>query len=134
MCPSDSGICPNAPHPTEDTQDENATDRCGSCCSGDDRDPRVGADGQVGKPVKSDALTEEQQKILEQRGYLKPEEIHKLATKTKKAVAKNGDSESPGKASCHSDYVDDDEAKRIQQLVQVDVRPAMGIAKDDRLV
>ena len=92
---------------------------------------RVGADGQVGKPVKSDALTEEQQKILEQRGYLKPEEIHKLASKVKKTVKPGDDA---GKASCHSDYVDDDEAKRIQQLVQVDVRPAMGIAKDDRLV
>ncbi len=91
------------------------------------------ADGfERGKPVKSDALTEEQQKILEQRGYLKPEEIHKLASKVKKTVAAKDE----GKASCHSDYVDDDEAKRIQdeQLVQVDVRPALGIAKDDRLV
>ena len=91
------------------------------------------ADGfERGKPVKSDALTEEQQKILEQRGYLKPEEIHKLASKVKKTVTAKDE----GKASCHSDYVDDDEAKRIQdeQLVQVDVRPALGIAKDDRLV
>lgn len=85
-----------------------------------------------GKPVKSDALTEEQQKILEQRGYLKPEEIHKLASKVKKGV----DTDDEGKASCHSDYVDDDEARKIQgeQLVQVDVRPALGIAKDDRVV
>ncbi|RNC82865.1 MAG: phosphomethylpyrimidine synthase [Phycisphaera sp.] len=85
-----------------------------------------------GKPVKSDALTEEQQKILEQRGYLKPEEIHKLASKVKKGV----DTDDEGKASCHSDYVDDEGARKIQgeQLVQVDVRPALGIAKDDKLL
>ena len=84
-----------------------------------------------GAPVKSAALTEEQQRILEQRGYLKPEEIHKLASKTKKAVGAD-----EGKADCHSDYVDPEEAKQKQAetLVQVDVRPAMGIAKDDRVV
>ncbi|MEO0511562.1 MAG: phosphomethylpyrimidine synthase [Planctomycetota bacterium] len=85
-----------------------------------------------GKPVKSAALTEDQQKILEQRGYLKPEEIHKLASKTKKTVGADDD----GKASCHSDYVDADAAKAMQDgtLVQVDVRPALGIAKEDRVV
>lgn len=87
---------------------------------------------QRGKPVKSAALTEEQQKILEQRGYLKPEEIHKLASKVTKTVTATDE----GKASCHSDYVDDDEARKLQEteLVQVDVRPALGIAKDDRVV
>jgi phosphomethylpyrimidine synthase len=40
--------------------------------------------------VKSDALTEEQQKILEQRGYLKPEEIHKLASKMKGKIEAGG--------------------------------------------
>ncbi len=95
---------------------------------------RVGADGQVGKPVKSAALTEEQQRILEQRGYLKPEEIHKLASKVKKNATPSGDDS--GKASCHSDYVDADEAQELQQteLVQVDVRPALGIGKEDRVV
>ena len=85
-----------------------------------------------GKPVKSAALTEEQQKILEQRGYLKPEEIHKLASKVKKGV-QAGDEVI--KAACHSDYVDEDDAKRIQRetLVQVDVRPALGIGKEDRV-
>ncbi|MEQ8317904.1 MAG: phosphomethylpyrimidine synthase ThiC [Phycisphaerales bacterium] len=85
-----------------------------------------------GKPVKSAALSEEQQKILEQRGYLKPEEIHKLASKVKKGV-KPGDDD--GKAACHSDYVDDEDAKKIQEetLVQVDVRPALGIGKEDRV-
>ena len=87
---------------------------------------------QRGKPVKSAALTEEQQKILEQRGYLKPEEIHKLASKVTKTVTATDE----GKASCHSDYVDDDEARKLQEteLVQVDVRPALGIGKDDRIL
>ena len=87
---------------------------------------------QRGAPVKSDALTEEQQKILEQRGYLNPDQIHTLASKVKgKVPVKDA-----GKAACHSDYVDDDQAKEIQgeQLVQVDVRPALGIAKEDRVV
>ncbi|MFI4915523.1 MAG: thiamine biosynthesis protein ThiC, partial [Phycisphaerales bacterium JB060] len=84
-----------------------------------------------GKPVKSDALTEEQQRILEQRGYLKPEEIHKLASKVKGKLPATDD----GKAACHSDYVDDEDAKKIQEetLVQVDVRPALGIGKQDRV-
>jgi hypothetical protein len=30
--------------------------------------------------------------------------------------------------------VDADEAKRRQELVQVDVRPALGIGKEDRVV
>lgn len=45
------------------------------------------------------------------------------------------------KLSCHSDYVDPDTAKKLQAtkagrevLVQVDVRPALGIGKKDRLV
>ncbi len=63
-----------------------------------------------GAPVKSAALTIEQKQILESRGYLKPEEIHKLAAKTKKTVGAE-----EGKASCHSDYVDADEAKKIQK-------------------
>ena len=36
------------------------------------------------KPKRSAALTEEQKTILEQRGYLSPHEIHRLASKTKK--------------------------------------------------
>ena len=87
---------------------------------------------QRGKPVKSAALTEEQQKILEQRGYLNPDEIHKLASKVKGKV----DTTDEGKAACHSDFVDDEAAKQMQgeQLVQVDVRPALGIGKEDRVV
>jgi phosphomethylpyrimidine synthase len=76
------------------------------------------------KPKRTDALTDEQAKILEQRGNLSPDEIHRLAHKGKKAV-------------CHSDLVEDaDEARRVQQetLVQVDLRPALGIGKEDRLI
>ncbi len=58
----------------------------------------------------SEALTEEQQEILEKRGVLSPEEIHKLASKTKKTVEATGD----GKAACHSDFVDADTAKELQ--------------------
>ncbi len=81
---------------------------------------------QRGKPIKSDALTPEQQQILEQRGYLKPEEIHRLATKTQKAVP----ADDKGKAACHSDYVDDEEAQALQQrqgLVQLNTAPAHNI-------
>ena len=87
-----------------------------------------------GKPVKSAALTPEQQEILNKRGVLSPEEIHKLASKTKKAVGADA-----GKASCHSDYVDPDTAKELVStkggvVVQLDVRPALGIGKEDRVV
>jgi len=103
---------------------------------------RVGANGRVGAAVKSAALTPEQQAILEKRGVLSPEEIHKLASKTKKAMAQRapsvseGSSDADGKLSCHSDYVDPETAKQVQRevLVQVDVRPALGIRKDDRVI
>ncbi|HET6425026.1 MAG TPA: phosphomethylpyrimidine synthase [Planctomycetaceae bacterium] len=58
----------------------------------------------------SAALTPDQQEILNKRGVLSPQEVHKLASKTKKAVGA-----SDTKASCHSDYVDDDAAKKIQE-------------------
>lgn len=84
-----------------------------------------------GKPVKSAALTPEQQQILESRGYLPPEEIHKLASKTKKAVGAEGE-----KAACHSDYVDADEAieRQGEVLVQLNTAPAHGISSEDRLI
>lgn len=55
------------------------------------------------------ALTAEQQEILEKRGVLSPDEIHRLASKTKKSVGAE-----EGKGNCHSDYVDDETAKNIQ--------------------
>jgi phosphomethylpyrimidine synthase len=68
------------------------------------------ADGfERGKPVRSAALTIEQQEILSRRGVLSPEEIHRLASKTRKAVGAD-----EGKASCHSDYVDGDAARALQ--------------------
>ena len=39
----------------------------------------------------------------------RPDEIHKLASKTKKQMGAEHD-----KASCHSDYVDSDEALKLQ--------------------
>jgi len=80
------------------------------------------------------ALTPEQQAILQQRGHLKPEDIHRLASKVKGKVKPADDS---GKASCHSDHVDDEEAKQMQgaeELVQLDVRPALGLSKEDSVI
>ncbi|ODA32609.1 phosphomethylpyrimidine synthase ThiC [Planctopirus hydrillae] len=57
----------------------------------------------------SAALTPEQREILEKRGHLSPQEIHQLASKTKKVVGANKDA----KAACHSDVVDAESAKQI---------------------
>ncbi len=57
----------------------------------------------------SAALTDEQREILERRGVLSPEEIHRLAGKTRKTVGAES-----GKASCHSDLVSASEAQQIQ--------------------
>ncbi len=90
------------------------------------------ADGfDRGKPIRSDALTAEQQEILAKRGVLSPEEIHALASKTKKGVGAD-----EGKASCHSDYVDPDQAKRIQgeQFVQLNTAPAHNLPSHDPII
>lgn len=65
---------------------------------------------------QSAALTESQQEVLRARGILSPEEIHRLASKTRKAV-----STEQGKAVCHSDYLDPSAAERAQRekLVQL---------------
>lgn len=68
------------------------------------------------KPKISEALTPEQREILEKRGVLDPAEIHRLASKTKKAVG--GDD---GKASCHSDYVEAGAAQKLQEEVLVQI-------------
>ena len=69
------------------------------------------------KAKKTAALSPEQQEILKQRGVLSPDEIHKLASKTKKKMGANED-----KATCHSDYVDPETAKEIQQeVIELDV-------------
>ena len=51
----------------------------------------------------SEALSPEQVQILQQRGVLSPDEIHRLAAKTKGAVRAE-----EGKAACHSDVADDE--------------------------
>jgi phosphomethylpyrimidine synthase len=99
---------------------------------------RIGANGKAGAPKKSSALSPEQREILEKRGVLSPEEIHRLAAKpgAGRGAGAQKDQPQPAKLSCHSDYADAETAKRLQHdaLVQVDVRPAMGIAKEDRVV
>jgi phosphomethylpyrimidine synthase len=62
------------------------------------------------KAKVSAALTDEQQSILEKRGVLSPDEIHRLASKTRKSMEAE-----EHKASCHSDFVDADAARRLQE-------------------
>lgn len=62
------------------------------------------------KPKVTAALNEEQTRILKERGVLPPEEIHKLASKTKHAV--HADQQ---KAPCHSDLTDDKQAINLQE-------------------
>jgi phosphomethylpyrimidine synthase len=59
-------------------------------------------------PRVSQALSDEQRRILEARGVLGPEEIHRLASKTRRAMAEDG-----AKAPCHSDRA---QAERAQEL------------------
>ncbi|MCB9951076.1 MAG: phosphomethylpyrimidine synthase ThiC [Planctomycetaceae bacterium] len=63
------------------------------------------------------ALTDEQKAILEQRGVLSPDEIHRLAAKTQKAVGAG----KGAKASCHSDVSDSDSAKTLQVVELADL-------------
>jgi len=63
------------------------------------------------RPHVTQALTDEQRAILEQRGVLDPADIHRLATKTRDSVGAT-----PGhKAACHSDLSDAESASRVQQ-------------------
>jgi phosphomethylpyrimidine synthase len=79
------------------------------------------ADGfERGNAVKSAALSDDQRQILEKRGVLAPEELHRLATKTRKAVG----AASGQKASCHSDHADPSDAQRIQSEKLVELRVA----------
>jgi phosphomethylpyrimidine synthase len=61
------------------------------------------------KPQVSAALSEEQREILRKRGVLTPDELHRLADKTRGDMG--GDS---GKATCHSDHADQDSAQQLQ--------------------
>jgi phosphomethylpyrimidine synthase len=79
------------------------------------------ADGFVRERVmKSPALTLEQREILEKRGVLSPEEIHRLATKTQSALG----TRDGNRAACHSDYSDSETAARLQQEKLVQLRTA----------
>jgi len=85
------------------------------------------ADGfERDKVVQSAALTPEQREILEKRGVLSPDELHRLASKTRKAVGADG-----SKASCHSDYVEPRTAQQIQEqrLVQLRTKPEVTAAE-----
>jgi phosphomethylpyrimidine synthase len=55
------------------------------------------------------ALTDEQREILERRGVLSPEELHRLASKTRKSMGADN-----GKASCHSDVAPAPKAQLLQ--------------------
>ncbi len=69
----------------------------------------------------SDALSPEQQRILKDRGVLSPEEIHRLAAKTKKAMGEEEVTEAPreeianGTPVCHSESVSDERARKLQE-------------------
>jgi phosphomethylpyrimidine synthase len=85
------------------------------------------ADGfERGHAEQSKALTAEQREILEKRGVLSPEEIHRLASKTRKAVGAEG-----AKGSCHSDHVEPKTAQEIQEqkLVQLRTKPEVSAAE-----
>ena len=71
--------------------------------------------------LKSPALNDEQRAVLERRGVLSPDEIHRLASKTRKAVLTE-----PGKkAACHSDVANAVAARDVQDnLVQLRRSPA----------
>jgi phosphomethylpyrimidine synthase len=73
-----------------------------------------------GAAVKSAALSPEQRAVLEARGVLGPDELHKLATKTRKGM-----NAEVGKGSCHSDLVPSETAKALQgRLVQLRTKDA----------
>jgi phosphomethylpyrimidine synthase len=62
------------------------------------------------RPQVTAALTPEQRAILERRGVLAPEELERLASKTRRAMGA-----APGRrAACHSDASDPTEARRLQ--------------------
>jgi len=61
-------------------------------------------------PVVSRALTEEQREILEKRGVLEPEEIHRLAGKTRRAMG----ADRGHQGTCHSDLASPRQARESQ--------------------
>jgi len=61
------------------------------------------------RPKISEALSEEQRRILQRRGVLTPAELERLASKTRERMGAT-----EGKAICHSDLADDEVAERVQ--------------------
>ncbi len=71
------------------------------------------------KPKVTAALSAEQRAILEQRGVLSPEELHRLASKTRESMgAAGGD-----KAACHSDLAEARDAQELQSDAGVGDEP-----------
>ncbi|MCH2169429.1 phosphomethylpyrimidine synthase ThiC [Myxococcota bacterium] len=62
------------------------------------------------KPQVSDALSEEQIEVLQRRGVMSPEEVHRLATKVRSSMGTS----SGDKADCHSDHMDAPAAQNLQ--------------------
>jgi len=84
---------------------------------------------EPGQPAKSPALSEEQIHILKDRGVLSPQQIHALAAKTRqvggRATGESDGSDGSNEASkvikkpaCHSDYVNADEAVKLQAAAE----------------
>ncbi|NOY93903.1 MAG: phosphomethylpyrimidine synthase ThiC [Deltaproteobacteria bacterium] len=67
--------------------------------------------------LKSPGLTDAQRAILEERGRLPADELHRLAGKTAFAMGAG-----EGKAACHSDLSDDDTATHVQKRELVQIR------------
>ena len=76
-------------------------------------------------PKISEALTPDQQVILQKRGVLSAAEVHRLASKTRQAMGAD-----QGKAGCHSDATDDEDAEALQhqRLDPVTLEPLAGSA------
>jgi len=72
------------------------------------------------QPKVSDSLSPEQQEILERRGVLSPEEVQRLANKTRHALG----AEAGQRAACHSDVADSDEARTLQvEIIEESAAP-----------
>ncbi len=88
------------------------------------------------KPKRTDALTDSQREILEKRGVLSPEEIHQLASKTKKAMGEDARRAKLSSHACHSDYVDPETALKLQEekFVQINTAPAHNVPTHDSVI
>ncbi len=94
------------------------------------------ADYAWDKPKVTAALSPQQQEILRQRGVLSPEEIHRLASKTTKALGPRRGR----KGACHSDGADEATARQIQaeklapRTVELNTAPAHNLPTHDPII